>query len=109
MSACCVTVTRSALVCLLSITAAGLWAADDQPLVITLKDHQFSPAELVVPANQKLVITVRNDQSEVAELNREKVIPAKGEVVLKLAPLDPGTYHYLDDFHRDTVGVITAK
>ena len=82
--------------------------------VITIKDHQFTPGTLVLPANQKIKLIVRNDQSipaefESTELNREKVVPPNSEVTVILGPLDPGTYGYLDDFHRDTTGTITAK
>ena len=82
--------------------------------VITLKDHQFTPRTLALPANQKIKLIVKNQQPipaefESAELNREKVVPPHGEVTVILGPLDPGTYGYLDDFHRDTTGTITVK
>ena len=82
--------------------------------ILTLKDHQFSPQNLLIPAHQKITITVKNLQSSPAEfessdLDREKVVNANSEIKVILGPLDPGTYKYLDDFHRDTQGTITAK
>jgi hypothetical protein len=82
--------------------------------VLTLKDHQFTPKELVLPANQKIKLIVKNQQTanaefESAALNREKVVEANGEITIILGPLDPGTYPYFDDFHQETTGKITVK
>ncbi len=86
--------------------------ADDY--VITLKDHAFSPAELVVPAGQKIKLTVKNLNDQPAEfesatLNREKVVTPHGDIVVFIGPLDAGKYGYFNDFDRTTTGVITAK
>ena len=86
--------------------------ADDY--VLTLKDHQFTPQVLELPANQKIKLIVKNQQTtpaefESAELNREKVVEANGEITVNLGPLDTGTYKYFDDFHHETTGTITVK
>ena len=87
--------------------------ADDNVLI--LKNHQFSPKELVVPAGQRTKITVKNQDATPAEfessdLNREKVVGANSEITVFIGPLDPGRYGYFDDFHRETTtGVIIAK
>ncbi len=99
------------LVFALTLLPAAAYADD---YVLTLKDHQFSPAELVLPANQKVKMTVKNQQAtpaefESADLNREKVVGANDEVTVFLGPLDPGTYGYFDDLHRETTGKITVK
>ncbi len=90
--------------------------ADDAPEQhLSLKNHAFVPAELTVPAGQKIKLTVKNEDATPAEfesyeLNREKVVPANGEIVVYLDPLDPGAYPFFDDFHRDTTtGKIIAK
>ncbi len=82
--------------------------------ILTLKDHQFAPKELVLPANQKIKLIVRNQQTmtaefESAELDREKVVQPNDQITVFLGPLDPGTYRYFDDFHRETTGTITVK
>ena len=100
-----------ALSILLTITATA--QADDY--VITIKNNQFTPKVLTVPAGKKIKITVKNEDATPAEfessdLNREKAIAAKGEISLFIGPLDAGTYSFLDDFHRDTTtGTIIAK
>ena len=87
--------------------------ADDY--VITLKNNQFSPKELTIPAGEKVKITVKNTDAtpsefESSDLNREKVVGANSEIIVYIGPLDPGSYGYFDDFHRDTTtGTIIAK
>jgi plastocyanin len=86
-----------------------------QDYLLTIKDHQFAPKELTIPAGQKVKITVKNTDSTPAEfessdLNREKVVSGNSEIIVFIGPLDPGSYSYFDDFHRDTTtGNITAK
>ena len=83
--------------------------------VITLKDHAFSPAELTIPADQKVKITVKNLDTMPAEfesydLNREKVVSAQSEISVFVGPLNAGQYKFFDDFHRDTTtGTLIAK
>ncbi len=89
--------------------------AQAQDYVLTLKDHQFSPKELTIPAGQKIKITVKNQDSTPAEfessdLNREKLVAGNSAIIVFIGPLDAGSYGYFDDFHRDTTtGAITAK
>jgi hypothetical protein len=88
--------------------------ADDPVVTITLRDHQFVPAEVPVPARVKIKLLIKNEQSVSAEfestsLHREKVISAGGEVSLYVGPLEPGSYEIFDDFHRQTRGHLVVK
>lgn len=72
-----------------------------------IKDHQFSPAELQIPAGTKVKLLVKNmdatpEEFESYELNREKIIPGNSEVTVYIGPLDPGTYGFFGEFHMDT-------
>ena len=104
----------------ISLLATALFAlpvrADDAPEQhLSLKNHAFVPQELTVPANQKIKLIIKNEDSQAAEfesseLNREKVVPANGEITVYLDPMTPGTYPFFDDFHRDTTtGEVVAK
>jgi len=90
-------------------------AAYAEDYLLTIKNHQFTPKELVIPAGQRAKIIVRNQDATPAEfessdLNREKVVGANGEITLFVGPLDAGRYGFFDDFHRETTtGVIIAK
>lgn len=99
------------LIALCALASPAL-AAD---YVITVKDKQFSPANLTFPAGQKITLTIKNldptpVEFESTDLNREKVIAANGgEVKVFIGPLDAGTYTYIDDFNRANTGTLTAE
>jgi hypothetical protein len=111
-------VTRSALrgfvaVCWLMV--AGGAVADEAVFKLTIRNHQFEPAELVVPAAQKIKLEIDNqdataEEFESYELNREKVVPPKSKVIIFVGPLKPGRYPFFGDFNKDTAkGVLIAK
>lgn len=100
------------------IIAAGMLlsaVAEAGEYVLTLKDHTFSPQKLVIPAGQKVAITLKNMDAtpaefESTELNREKIVNGNSQITIYVGPLDPGTYNYFDEFHRDTTtGIIVAQ
>jgi len=88
--------------------------ADDPVITITLKDHQFVPAEVPAPAGVKIKLVVRNEQKVNAEfeshsLHREKIVAAGGEVTVFVGPLNAGSYEFFDDFHSGTRGHLVVK
>jgi len=88
--------------------------ADDPVVTITLKDHQFVPSEVPVPAGVKVKLLVKNEQQVNAEfesnsLHREKIVNPGGEITVFVGPLDPGSYEFFDDFHSATRGHLIAK
>jgi hypothetical protein len=98
----------------LNVALMAPFAAHADDYTITLKDKQFTPSNLSIPANQKIKLTVKNLNSSAAEfessdLDREKVVEANGEITVFIGPLDPGGYGYFNDFDRDATGTITAK
>lgn len=101
----------AALVTTVAMTASA-YAAD---ATLTIKNHQFEPKELILPANEKITLTVKNEDSTPAEfeshdLKREKVIKGGKSAVIKLGPLKPGTYNFVEEFHEDVAkGVIIVK
>lgn len=87
--------------------------ADD--LTLTLKDHKFTPAEIKVPANKRVKLTVVNDdptpeEFESHELRVEKVIPGKSKGIVRIGPLKPGRYPFIGEYHESTAkGVVIAE
>ena len=79
---------------------------------ITIKDHQFSPKELIIPANEKIKLIVENldptaEEFESYDLNREKIVTGNSKITLFIGPLKPGEYKYFGEFHEDTAqGII---
>lgn len=86
-----------------------------QDLTITIKNHRFQPAELKVPANKRVTLTVVNDDAtpeefESHEMKVEKVIPGKSKGVVRFGPLKPGRYPFVGEFHEDTAkGTVIAE
>ena len=82
---------------------------------LTIKDHKFDPAEITVPANQPVKLTIKNMDNQAEEfeshtLKREKIVPANGEITITLRPLKAGDYKFFGDFHQDTAqGVLKAE
>jgi plastocyanin len=99
----------------LAMTAVMAHGAQAAEYVISLKDHQFTPSDLVIPAGEKVSITVKNDGTRMAEfesheLKREKVISAGKQAVITVGPLAAGTYPYFDEFSGGKAkGTITVK
>jgi len=95
--------------------AAGAVLAQDAEMRVVLRDHKFEPAEITVPADKKVKLLIENqdataEEFESYELNREKVVPAKGTISIFVGPLKPGRYPFFGDFHKDTAqGVLIAK
>jgi len=87
------------------LTSVTALAADDI-FELSLKDHQFTPSQLSIPADKRVKLTIKNLDSTPAEFEShnfkaEKVIPGGGEVSLYIGPLKAGTYGFFDDFHAD--------
>lgn len=82
---------------------------------ITIKDHKFSPVELIVPAGQRIKLRVSNqdatpEEFESHDMKREKIIGGNKTATIFVGPLKPGKYHYFGEFNMDTAnGYIVAK
>src|ERR1700691_4644704 len=80
------TVVPLLLASILAVSAGRAQADDAVTLSLTIKDHQFEPAEVHAPAGQPIAIRVKHLGSTAAEfesneLHVEKGIAAGGEAV----------------------------
>lgn len=101
------------------LTAALLFpiasAAAGVEFTLTIHDHRFQPAELIVPADKKIKLIIVNQDDTAEEfdshaLNREKVIPANSSTTLYIGPLKPGRYPFVGEFHNQTAqGTVVAQ
>lgn len=88
-------------------------AADD--IAVTIKDHRFTPAEINVPAGQKVTLKVNNEDAtpeefESDDLDIEKVIAGQQSATVTVGPLDAGRYEFYGEYHEDTAkGAIVVK
>ena len=88
--------------------------ADDPPMTIAIRDHQFVPSEVQIRANTKVELIIRNEQTTPAEfesssLHREKVVAPGSAASIFVGPLKPGRYEFFDDFHTATRGVLVVQ
>ena len=92
----------------------SVWA-DAPPIPVTLKNHQFFPSEIKVPANQPVILNVTNtdplaEEFDSTALKVEKVIAGKQSGLVRLHPLKPGRYPFMGEYHSATAqGVVVAQ
>lgn len=92
---------------------ASLARADDY--VLTIKDHRFTPAEIKVPTNQRVMITVINqdvtpEEFDSTALKVEKVVAGNSKGIVRIGPLKAGRYPFIGEYHEATAkGVVVAE
>ncbi len=106
---------RVAVAFALAVVAAGALADDVVKVRIVARDGIFTPANLEVPAGQRIKIEIVNEgrtpmEFESLPLKVEKVLGPGATSSVVINPLKPGQYPFFDEFHPDTSkGVIVAK
>lgn len=89
--------------------------AQEKEFLIQIKDHEFKPTFITVPANQKFKLIVENldktlEEFESVELRKEKLVGAGKKIIIPIEALKPGEYRFFGDFHQKTAqGKIIAK
>jgi plastocyanin len=98
----------------LLLTFAAVAHADVPSVPISLKNNQFQPDVVQIPAGVKVKLVVHNgnpspSEFESTQLHREKVVGPGQEITVYVGPLDPGSYEFFDDFHPQVRGRLVAK
>jgi hypothetical protein len=95
------------------VAAAG---ADEEPaLLLKIRNHQFVPAEVEIPAGEKRMLVIENEDATVEEfeshsLHREKIVPPLSKTNLFIGPLKPGRYEFIGEFNEASAkGVVIAR
>lgn len=97
-----------------ALCTCTLAMAEPEALLI-IKNHHFEPTEITVPANQRIRLTVHNQDSTPEEfesytLHREKLVPPNAKVVIFIGPLQPGKYEFWGEYNEATAkGVVSAE
>ncbi len=81
---------------------------------IGVKNHHFQPAQIHAPAKVPIELHVKNLDTtpmefESVSLRVEKVVPGNSEGVIRLRPLEAGSYNFFDDFNPQTTGVLVVR
>ena len=99
--------SRISLLPLALILAIAPAAAQEPTYSLVIKDHKFQPTEIEIPANTKIALVVKNEDStpeefESTQLRREKVVPGGQQITVYIGPLKPGRYEFFGDFNPTT-------
>jgi plastocyanin len=98
-----------------SLLLAGSALAAEPEVLLVIKNHRFEPAELKVPAGQKVKLVVHNqdttpEEFESHSLNREKVVPGGQKATIYIGPLKPGRYTFFGEYNEKTAqGAVVAE
>ena len=101
-------------VLMLALLSGAPAMAQQASVRLTIKDHKFSPSQPRAPANQPLTLVVKNLDATAAEfesktLRVEKVVAPGAEVSMQIRPLNPGRYHFFDDFNLAAEGDLVVE
>lgn len=106
----------SATLAALAISFSTIAPADELPTFqLTARDGRFFPESIEVPAGKKFRISIRNEgpgpeEFESRKLRKESVIAPGITRTLVFAPMKPGIYPFVGEFHPATAkGRIMAK
>lgn len=97
---------RLAFAAALALCAAPALAAPTS-VVMTLDHHKFTPAEVRIPAGEKITIQLINRDAATEEfdshdLKVEKLVTPGGRATFSIGPLQPGAYRFMGEFHPAT-------
>ncbi len=92
---------------ILSFATAAQAAPAEQTVVLTLKDHRFSPASVEVPAGKRIRVELINrdaasEEFDSTDLRVEQDVTPNGRTSFIVGPLKPGTYSFMGELHADT-------
>lgn len=98
---------RLAAVLMLAMAPLGACRAELPGALLVLQNGRITPAQLELPAGQRIKLRLQNKgpgpiEFENLELRIEKVLAEGGESFVVLAPMRPGRYRFIDEFHPET-------
>jgi plastocyanin len=109
------TMHRRLVLALTAATVVAAARAAEPEAMLVIKSHRFQPAELKVPAGQRVKLVVHNQDStpeefESRSLNRDKIIPGGAKAVIYIGPLKPGRYDFVGEYNEATAkGTVVAE
>jgi plastocyanin len=113
-----ITTRKAAIVAAIATSlaaAAPLARAEDgTTFEVSVKDHQFQPAEFKAAAGTAIVFKVKNLGTDPVEfesepLQFETVVKPSAEITVKVKPQKPGHYVFFDDLHQETKGTLIVE
>jgi plastocyanin len=89
-------------------------ADDVTTFEVSVKGHEFQPAEFKAAAGAPIVFKVKNMSEQPVEfesdpLQFEMIVKPNAEIVVKVKPQKPGRYVFFDDLHQETKGTLIVE
>ena len=103
------------LICLSLFSIAAVQAQSPPTFKLVAREGKWFPEVIEVPANTRFRLEITNqnagpEEFESKELHKELVLAPGVSRVLVFAPMKPGTYPFIGEFHPQTArGRIVAK
>ena len=99
---------------LLAVSCLPAGAQQAATVTVSIKNHRFQPAQITAPAKVPIELRVKNldptpMEFESVSLRVEKVVTGNSEGIIRLRPLEPGSYNFFDDFNQEANGVLVVK
>ena len=100
---------------LLFLLFASIAQAADLEFNIKIKNHQFEPSKISIPANTPFVLIIENldktiEEFESDDLKKEKLVGAGKTIKIPVSAQKTGEYKFYGDFHQKTAqGIIEIK
>ena len=87
--------------------AASLASAGPPEVKLVLKNHRFTPDTFQAPADQKVRVTLVNQDAAAEEfdshdLRVEQVVTPNATISFTIGPLKAGEYSFMGEFHATT-------
>lgn len=91
----------------LCLRPATAFCSETHEVEIKLENHIFTPSIINVPSGKKIKLIINNmdstmDEFESIALKRERILPSKTKTNIILAPLRPGRYDFIGEFHQES-------
>ena len=89
--------------------------AEEPSISVKIRNHRFIPPEVEIPAGEKRLLVIENEDATVEEfeshaLHREKLVPPLSKAQIYVGPLKPGRYEFVGEFNEASAkGAIVAK
>jgi len=99
---------------LLAVSCLPAAAQQAATVAVSIKNHRFQPAQITAPAKVPIELRVKNldptpMEFESVSLRVEKVVTGNSEGIIRLRPLEPGSYNFFDDFNQEANGVLVVR
>lgn len=99
---------------LLAVSCSPAGAQQTATVNISVKNHRFQPAQIQALAKMPIELHVKNldptpMEFESVSLRVEKVVAGNSVGIIRLRPLEPGSYSFFDDFNQETNGTLIVR